>query len=256
MKKMMMIVSMVFFSFNAFSWGMLGHRITGEVASKHLTEKTKAEIKSIIGDDSLAELSNWPDFIKSNPVMRKKYSAWHYVSFPKKETLLKRKVSMKGDILYGISYFSKIIKDKEASIKERREALAFVVHFIGDIHQPLHVGYPEDKGGNKVKLKWFGEETNLHVVWDEKLVKHQEMSFTEYTKEINKVHGDDKLIKLWQKSTPEDWAQESRDYLPKIYKFKEGKYWEFGYNYKHLKTLNERLLKGGVRLAGHLNALF
>jgi hypothetical protein len=256
MNKIVIVVSMVLFSFNALSWGMLGHRITGEIASKHLSAKAQSEIKSIIGEDSLAQLSNYPDFVKSDPVMRKKYSAWHYVSYSKKETILKRKVSMKGDILYGISYFTKILKEKESSKRERREALAFIIHFIGDVHQPLHVGFPHDKGGNNVKVKWFGEDTNLHAVWDEKLIKLQEMSYTEYAVELNKFSENDKRITSWQLAKVTDWAKESRDYLPKTYEFKQGKYWEFSYNYKHLDFLNQRLLKGGVRLAGHLNTIF
>lgn len=254
MKHFLVILGTLLISSSAFSWGKLGHRITGQIAQDLLSEKAKLEVQKIIGNESLAQISNWPDFIKSNPEMRKKYSAWHYVSFPKTASLEKRKVSMKGDIFYGIKTFTKVLKDKDESQEEKRKALAFIVHLVGDIHQPLHVGYPEDKGGNKLSLSWFGSSTNLHGVWDEKLIQSQELSFTEYSKEI-KASADPAQFSKWQKSDVALWAQESRDYLPKVYQFKQGKYWEYAYSYKHIGFVNERLLKGGVRLAGLLNSI-
>ncbi len=251
MKNVIVFIILVCFQNSAFAWGLLGHRITAQIAESYFHKNIKEKVKKILKNETMAMASNWPDFIKSDPKLRKKYSAWHYVSFPPKVKIENRKGKQGGDILYGIKYFSDILKDKEAGMEEKRDALAFIIHLIGDLHQPLHVGYTNDKGGNLKKVNWFGESTNLHTVWDERLIQMQELSFTEYTKEINKISGED--IKKLQSSTVLDWAKESRRYLPKAYGFKQTRYWEYRYNYKHIKYLNQRLLSGGVRLAGLLN---
>lgn len=253
---MLKICSILLFSaisFNAFSWSMIGHRVVGEVASAHLTPKAKTEVANLIGKQTLAQVSNWADFIKSDKKMRK-YGPWHYVSFPKKVKIEKRKHNHKGDILTAITKLSKDLRSKKTSKNDKVFALKMLVHLIGDIHQPLHVGYSDDRGGNKVSVEWFGEKSNLHQVWDRNLIELQKLSFTEYAKELN--HIEKKQINKWQDSKPVDWARESRSYLSSVYKFKSGKYWEYQYNYKHFDTLNKRLVQGGIRLAGHLNKIF
>lgn len=238
----------------SFGWGNIGHRVTAEIASKYLSAEAKAEINKLAPFDTMARMSNYPDFIKSDADMRKKYNHHHYISVDKSGNVSKyiEKHPEKENIVTSILNFEKVLKNPKNSNKERLFALKFLIHLIGDIHQPLHVGHAQDRGGNKVKVTWFGTKTNLHAVWDEHLVEMQKLSYTEYAQELIKTH-DIKKITL---DTPVIWAQESRDYLEKTYEFKEGKYWEYGYNYKHNKVLNERLVKAGLRMAGFLNNIF
>jgi hypothetical protein len=254
MKKIMLLILSCLFSLQVFSWGKIGHRVTGEVATQHLTKKTKLELSKLLDGQTLAQVSNWADFIKSDAKMRKKYSHLHYKSFGKDIDLAKAPKTEKGDILSAIADFTSILKDKKSKIKDKILALKFLAHLVGDVHQPLHVGYAHDKGGNDVKVDWFGQKTNLHAVWDEKLIQSQELSFTEYTAFIN--HATPSEVKQWQKTGEFVWAKESRSYTPKTYEFKAGKYWEYAYAYKHIKYLEQRLLMGGVRLAGLLNQIF
>lgn len=251
MKKIITIIMLV--PSICFGWGKTGHRVVGELASLHLTDLAKLQVKDLLKHESLATASVWPDRIKSDAKMRKKYSHLHYLNANKGKTVQERDKKKQGDILSAIEDFSKTLKDPKKPKKERVIALRFLVHLIGDLHQPLHTGYASDHGGNKVKVTWFGEKTNLHMVWDEKLINLEELSFTEYTKKLN--YASKEQIKEWQSSKPLVWAQESRAYVEKAYEYKEAKYWEYNYSYQHLDFLNERLQRAGIRLAGHLNNL-
>jgi hypothetical protein len=236
------------------SWGKIGHRVVGAVAENHLTDLAKLQLKKLLGNEGLPEASVWPDRIKSDPKLRKKYNHWHYLSAKKGKKISQRKKEVAGDILTAIDHFSKVLQNSKSTKNEKVHAVRFLTHFIGDLHQPLHTGYKSDKGGNDIKLKWFGNSTTLHNVWDENIIELEKLSYTEYTKKID--HPTNIQIIEWQDSKPLSWAQESRDYLTKVYKFKEKKYWEYDYAYTHLNYLNDRLLKAGVRLAGHFNKLF
>lgn len=255
----MKVAVLIFFTVlgqKAFSWGKLGHRITGEVATSYLSGKADLAIKSLVGSESLARMSNYADFIKSDPEMRKKYNQLHYISITPGKSIaqhLKQNPSGKH-IISAIQDFSKALRSKKSKKEDKVFALKMLVHLVGDIHQPLHVGKSEDRGGNKITVKWFGKKTNLHAVWDEDLIQMQELSYTEYAKEliqnsnedVAKIQSDDLLL----------WAQESNDYMPKVYNYSDKKYWEYNYNYQHKAFLEQRLLRGGIRLAGLLNNIF
>lgn len=144
------------------------------------------------------------------------------------------------------------IKNKSLPVEQRRTALAFLIHFIGDLHQPLHVGRDEDEGGNKIVVYWFGDKTNLHSVWDTKFIESQEYSYTEYAKLLD-IATDEK-VKEWQNSPMEDWFWESHVASDQIYDASpaESKL-SYSYNFKFQSMMNEQLLKGGVRLAKLLN---
>ena len=253
MKKLILtLLSFCLFSSQAYAWGQNGHRIVGEIAQKHLGPNAKKEVAKLLGGESLAQVSTWPDFIKSAPKKWGKTFSWHYVNVPKGEKMVLPK---KGNhILTAIENLSKTLRNKKAKKEQRATALKFLVHLVGDLHQPLHVGRNSDKGGNDFPVKWFGKKTNLHVVWDEKLIEHQELSFTEYVSFINRAQG--KSIASWQKSSPTKWAQESFELRKKIYQHtKKDQKLSYEYNYVFIRALNQRLLMGGVRLAGLLNQL-
>ncbi len=245
----------LFLQSNAYAWGPVGHRVVGEIAELNLNAKAKSEVKKLLGYETLAQVSNWADFIKSDSNWRKAF-AWHYVSIPDGKTYESSKKNKKGDVISSIEKFIKVLKDKKNSKKDRAQALKFLVHFIGDIHQPLHVGHKHDKGGNSVKLEWFKKPTNLHRIWDEDLIAMQKLSYTEYTAFIN--HASKKEVAIWQSDKINIWVKESMALRKQVYdiidnKKSYGKYGEFKYNHKNIKTLNLRLLQAGIRLAGILN---
>jgi hypothetical protein len=147
------------------------------------------------------------------------------------------------------------LKDQSLPVEKRKMALSFLVHFIGDLHQPLHVGRAEDLGGNKIVAYWFDQKTNLHSVWDTHFIESQQYSYTEYAKLLDIASKEQ--VNAWQSSSLEEWFYEAYQLANTIYDTSptESKL-GYKYNYQFQKTLNEQLLKGGVRLAAVLNKVF
>lgn len=252
--KFIVFIITTLFSVNSFSWGKTGHRVVAELSTHFLSEKAQKEVKGILGFESMSEASLWPDRIKSDPKLRTKYSHLHYISFEKKTNLEDKKLQSQKHIISALKDFEKVLGTKKSSKEDKRIALRFLIHLMGDLHQPLHVGYRSDKGGNSVNLKWFGEKTNLHRVWDEHLIDMEKLSYTEY---VTKLLLQDKTkLKSYKSGNYLSWAKESRSYLSSLYSYKSGKYWEYEYSYKNLSLVDKRLSQAGIRLAYILNNVF
>ncbi len=254
------IVVVLFFALPLYSlaWGVLGHRIVGEIADGYLTSRARIEIQKILGTESLAMASNWADFIKSDTSYRA-YSSWHYINFNAGQTddqvqaFLRRDTST--DIYTKINFIVKQLKIKTLPLDQKRLYLKLLIHFVGDAHQPFHAGRGDDQGGNRIKLTWFNNATNLHAVWDEALINFQQLSYTEYARAINHTTLDQ--LQSWQKASVGQWLGESYQIAEKLYpETKDNDKLSYEYNFKHIVTVNEQLLKGGVRLAGLLNKIF
>ena len=260
MKKNILLVLVVFYlPFHASAWGMLGHRIVGQIADSYLTPYAKKEIKKILGNESIAMSSNWPDFIKSDTAYNYLYN-WHFINI--KGGLSREEVNAILANDTAVNAYTKInlivreLKNKKHSLPDKAFYLKLLIHIVGDIHQPLHVGRYEDLGGNRIKVLWFNVSYNLHQVWDQLLIQLQELSYTEYTAAINFSTPLQRL--QWQKQPLSEWVWESYQLAEKIYgdvKLPEEKL-GYGYNFKYKAVLEQQLLKGGVHLAGLLNQLF
>ena len=243
---------------HAFSWGLIGHRTIGEIAQQHLSKKAKKELKKLIGKETLAWWANWPDFIKSDSTWRHA-SPWHYVDLPghmEKEKFIEDLKKLPGKNLYTqIPAMIAEMKDKSLTLEQRRIALYFLIHLVGDLHQPLHVGREEDEGGNKIIVYWFDKKTNLHSLWDSMLIEFQQYSYTEYAKLLNIKEPEQ--VKAWQSGSLDDWFYESHQLSDIIYDASpnEAKL-GYKYNFQFQKMLDEQLLKGGVRLAALINKAF
>jgi hypothetical protein len=243
----------------AFCWGVLGHRIVGEIAESYLTAKTRTEIKKILGDTTIAIASNWGDFIKSDSSYDY-LDTWHYINLD--SGLTRRQVQSyldndtTTDVYTKTRFLIKELKNKQLPITKKKMYLKLLIHFIGDIHQPLHVGRKADLGANRVRVQWFSNATNLHAVWDESLVNFQQLSYTEYTRTINFTTQSQRLA--WQKQPISEWVIESYVITQNLYSeiTTPNQRLSYDYNFDHIKIVNERLLKGGVRLAGILNEIF
>ena len=147
------------------------------------------------------------------------------------------------------------IRDENLSLEKRQVALRFLIHFVGDLHQPLHVGREADQGGNRIKVTWFDKETNLHSVWDNSLVDFQQYSFSEYAKTLDII--DEGNAEVWENSSLEDWFYESYELANKVYASvpADGKL-GYKYNFIFKEDLDRQLLKGGLRLAKLLKEIW
>ncbi len=148
------------------------------------------------------------------------------------------------------------LKKKSVSLQKKRMYLRLLIHFVGDVHQPMHIGRRQDLGGNRVRVNWFNTPTNLHAVWDESLVNFQQLSYTEYTRAINFTSLQQR--QTWQKQPMSEWIVESYAIAQDLYSeiTRPDQRLSYEYNFRHIATVNDRLLKGGVRLAGLLNSIF
>ncbi|MEX2484252.1 MAG: S1/P1 nuclease [Brumimicrobium sp.] len=257
MKKLFLIglvlLTTILFSNSANAWGMLGHRVVGEVASKHLSRKADRNIKKILGHQTLAEVSNWMDDIKSDHAYDS-LKPWHYTTIPDGMKYEDTDPNPEGDVIYGINFLVEKLKSGLLTKQLECEYLKLLVHLVGDIHQPLHVGNGEDRGGNDVKVEWFWEPSNIHRVWDSGMIQSKRYSYTELTKIIN--HPSKEEVKELQSTSVVDWAHEAMTFRDGIYDLPEDKEINYEYRYKHWDTMKSQLMKGGVRLAGLLNEIY
>lgn len=242
-------------------WGPNGHRIVGEIADRHLTEAARRGVAEILGDESLAEAATWPDDIRSDPAWDHA-GPWHFMSIDDHETLATTARSEEGDVLEAMKRFEAVLRDLEAPEEKKVEALRFYVHFVGDVHQPLHVGRRDDRGGTTIRVRWFREPRNLHSVWDSGLIQAEELSFTEFVRFIDDATQSD--VVAWQTAPYEEWVRESFCLRDRVYDFGseapdqpgEEPSLSYGYAFTQGPVIEKRLLQAGIRLAGRLNALF
>ena len=233
-----------------FSWGSIGHRVVGQVAMSHMSKKANKNVMTALGNEDVAMVSNWMDFIKSESDKRH-MNAWHYCSIP--DSGQYEGAPEEGDVHKMINQFIEELKSKNYSVDEQF-ALKSLVHLVGDIHQPLHVGNGTDRGGNDVKLKFFYKKSNLHRVWDSGMIDKQQLSYTEYAKWVDVATDDE--VSDWQAASVMNWMEESVSYRASIYDIPEDKELSYKYVHDHIYDVNKRLLQAGVRLAGILNEIY
>lgn len=252
MKKTSLFVLLIGFVFNAFGWGATGHRAVGYVAEQHLSKKARLAIEKILRGQSLAMAGTWMDDIKSDSVYDNTHD-WHWVTIQTGETYEKSVKNPKGDLVMTLERLIADLKSKKLSSKQEAEHLKMIIHLIGDIHQPLHVGFGTDQGGNQVKLTWFGTNSNLHRVWDTDMIDGSKLSYTELANAWPKA--DATRIKTLQQASVRDMANEAMTFRKQVYAYGDGKL-GYDYNYQNFNTVLEQIQKAGIRLAGVLNQIY
>jgi hypothetical protein len=233
---------------SSYAWGEKGHTIVAEIAFQHLDASTKANVMKYLGDMTLMDAANWMDRIKSDDskdFMRK----WHYFNLEKGAT------EMPGgdNVITALSQAMKDLDNKTALTDEQiKEKILILFHLIGDLHQPMHVGYGSDRGGNNVKLSFYGNARNLHSIWDTEIVENKKMTYQQVmaanpfkTEEIAEI----------QKINIPQWVGQSRSHLNEAYKVKNGKV-DVDYLDKHAPAVRTQLAKAGLRLAAVLQKYF
>jgi len=235
-------------------WGATGHRVVGKIADSYLKNCTKREIKKFLNRKSLAFVSTFADEIKSDKRYNEFYT-WHYINMPLEGNYIDSKKNPKGDLVTGIEYCIKIIKDENSSDDDKAFYLKLLIHLIGDLHQPMHIGLAEDKGGNDFKLQWFYKDTNLHRVWDSEMIKSFGMSYNELAENADVLSK--KQVKAIQEGSVIDWVNETHQLTKKVYASAQpDENLRYRYSYDNFKTVRSQLQKGGIRLAKVLNDIF
>lgn len=246
----------------ALGWGGDGHRIVGEIASRHLTPETRAWVETLIaeagsGEATLADISNWADRVRRMPGWE--FSApWHYVNLPRGENVtfdFARDCPEEGCVVSAIVRCREVLEGGATADFDEPMALMFLVHCVGDLHQPLHVGYGEDLGGNTIDVTLAGRETNLHSAWDVGMIRRQGLDWREWADRLDAGLSAEEE-QAWAVTDPAVWANESHRLAVEVaYGIPEGGALGPEYEARCLPVIEEQLLKAGVRLAAVLNAI-
>lgn len=257
--KIIVLAITVIFSLNTVSedarrWGQIGHRTTGHIADQLLTDNATERVKKILEGNSLAEVSTWMDEVRSDNNFRF-MSPWHYCTIPEGKTYQEAGTPEEGDIIWAIDKMITEIKSGDLDAEQEAINLKVLVHLVGDLHQPLHVGNGTDRGGNDARVQWFGGNSNLHRVWDSEMIDGKQLSFTELADFIDDPLTDE-LVSEWQSTNVLDWAYESQALLKQVYKYPENGRLSYEYSFLNFDTVELRLLQAGVRLAGLINEIY
>jgi len=258
MKKLYILFAFVFILI--ISWGVTGHRTVGKIAENHLTPKAMAGVKDLLGDVTLADVSTWADEVRGKPEY-KQTGPWHYINLPLGLSYVEFKSRVEN--MLEANVYSSVVKqlqllmDTSVSREQKVEALKFLVHFVGDLHQPMHVSREEDKGGNTIQLNFDGQGTNLHAIWDSKLIDHSGMDYQQLAAKYD--HPTAAQVRQWQGDPIIKWMWESYQITTQLYaEVDTMKNRSIGQAYfdEHWATVPQRLEEAGVRLAGLLNVVF
>ncbi|MBV9884395.1 MAG: S1/P1 nuclease [Sphingomonadaceae bacterium] len=238
----------------AFAWGKTGHRVVAAIADRGLSAEARAHVRLLLGTESLDEAATWPDDMRSDPspFWQKTATPWHYVTVGGAQYDV---APPEGDAVTALKKFRATLLDPNASVADKQTALRFIVHIVGDLHQPLHVGQPGDHGGNDVKLNFAGRPSNLHSVWDTGLVDDEQLSFTEFAERLERRTTPEQVI-AWTDPDPLDWIAESAAIRPTVYPAAGTADLGWDYIYKFRPVMEQRLAQAGVRLAAYLNEVF
>lgn len=246
---------------SAHAWGREGHRAAARLTESRLSPAALAAVRGLLEEgESLADASTWADEVRrSYPVSR----PWHYVNFPITAPCYDaRFCPRRGCVVSKIEDFRKVLADRTAPRAERQEALRFLVHFVQDLHQPLHVGNREDRGGNDTQVQFFGKGSNLHKVWDSGLFDRGHDGEADLLARLETLAAADDA-QTWASGTTEDWADESLQAARRAYvqpdvdlPLRSGAKLGAAYQVIHLPVAETRLAQAGVRLAEILNALY
>jgi len=240
------------------AYGPTGHIIVGDIAMSVLCEQARVEVADLLGDERLGGASRWPDWIRRDPEWARS-KPWHFVNVPDNDPLESVPGDPGGNVLWAIDFFGNELSNAGISAQRRSEALKFLAHFIADVHQPLHVGHAEDRGGNTIDVIVQGRRSNLHRVWDAEYLLGMEGG-----KLTAKV---DRVVRLARSRDAEDWvgdeldwARESQTLRSQAYAFAapaNGQAVVLSAEYlRNARIISQqRLAQAGVRLGNKLNQI-
>ncbi|MBR9727557.1 S1/P1 nuclease [Shewanella intestini] len=242
----------------ALAFGKKGHQIVAMIAQDNLTIAAQRQVFALTKGQSLAQISTWADSVRNTKKWRGT-APWHYVSIADDQTWQTRKRNKKGDILQALTQLEATLANPNALTHNKAEALAFYVHLLADLHQPLHVGYRHDSGGNKYKVLWFNKPTNLHKVWDTLIIDYPQLSAQQYGKLLRYVPP--KQQQQWLTGNYFSWATESKTMRQFAYKLPANNHNKPAnissqYRISNQIRLEQRMQQAGFRLAHKLNLLF
>lgn len=259
-KKLLFFPSILLLSVFIISWGVTGHKTIGKIAENHLSPKARAAVHELLGNASMADVSTWADEVRQQPEYRATGN-WHFLNLPLGLSYPAFQKQVEGmpqaNVYSALQQCQHELTDKGTTRAQKIEALKFIIHFVGDLHQPMHVSRAEDKGGNTIQLNYEGKGLNLHSLWDTYLLEHQGLSYEQLAEKYD--HITPQQIKQWQSDPLIKWIWESYEISSKLYAevdAMKGRSIDDAYYQAHIAIIGERIQQAGIRLAGVLNDIF
>ena len=258
MNKYLIIAAAAGLSFFLMSWGYVGHQTIARIAENHLTPQAKAAIHNLLGKETIVNVASWADEIVDQPDYRST-APWHYVNVEAGLNYEAFAAAVKSqnvpNVYTAIQNCKQVLTDKRAGIRQKANALKFIIHFVGDAHQPMHVSRAEDKGGNTVQMQFNGKGTNLHSLWDSGLINHEGLSFAHMADNYDTATS--QQIKQWQNDDIMIWLFESYQISTRLYaEAASSNDADETYYQDHISIVRHRIERAGIRLAGVLNGIF
>ena len=257
-------IAMLLSSSSAFAWGSKGHDIVAAIAEQNLTPKAKKSLDKLLGGHSIVYYSSWMDNIQNSPYWEYGYNktkTWHYANVDKGLTYETMEKNPDGDVVVALTTLTNEMMENYDNLTDsmRVDYVKMIVHMVGDLHCPMHAGRLTDRGGNGFKLNWFGQNTNLHSLWDSKVIESaRTWSYSEWAQHLDIVNK--KFKKAAVQGDYEDWFTATVANAAKLYEYHENlgdkRLNGYQYVYDFSPMLEEQLLLGGLRLAHVLNSIF
>ena len=248
------------YSLPALSWGQAGHRIIAKVAYDHLNQRARKHVDKVLGTQGMVYWANWPDEIKSDTIYAESIrDGWHYqdldggMSDSAVVAALTNYPKVGGNLFRALDSITAVLKAGKGDV----HTLRFVVHIASDKYCPMHLAHMDDKGGNAVRMAWFSKNTNtnLHAVWDIKLIESQGYSYTEYAQKLEHEYGWKR--KAIERMTEEELVLHNYHFTEAIYAYQQT--WDgntYHYIYHWRQPMEEQLYMAGIRLAMLLNSIY
>ncbi len=241
---------------SAFGWGQKGHDTVCYIAENHLTPVTKSAVEELLGGKSMVYYANWLD--NASHTHEYEYTkTWHYKNIDAGVEFEEAPLLETGDIIRAIREQAAALGNPEIGKEEKALVLKMLIHFLGDIHQPMHVGHASDRGGNQWNVRYFNKPTNLHTVWDSNLPESaHNWSYTEWQQQLDRL-SEDAMLEIIIDGTPEKWGKECLVIATQIYdNTPVGSNLSYDYISQWTPVVEEQFMRGGLRLADLLNSIF
>jgi nuclease S1 len=247
------------YSLPAYAWGVNGHIIVAMIAEQNIDPVTLTQIHQILGDGvSLGDVANFADDDRNDHPERYNF---HFVDIPKNKDAYKAsrdcKMKPRGDcVLAALLRFRAQILSPNTTPDDRAVALKYIIHLVGDMHQPLHCSDNNDRGGNNVSVSWFGEQTNLHKVWDSRIIDRPQLTNDQFVQGLIDGSNAQEMAEM-RNGTMLQWTLEShRLARESAYVIPANGKLSSAYYKRSWPIVDKQLLRGGMRLARVLDWLF
>lgn len=242
-------------------WGWDAHKMVCAIAWWDMKESTRQAVQMMLdtdaGYDRFMESCLWADDVRGRLPEYDRWTTAHYVNLPRgaSEFVLERDCADTFCVVEGLLESRETLRDTSRPEKERLDALKFLSHFVGDIHQPMHAGYADDRGGNDTRVTLFGRDTNLHATWDYGLLEQSNMPWIDYASHLYfQISSDNRAD--WASDDPAVWSEESFDILLEgAYDIGDGTIGEPYYE-QNIDFVELRIQQASVRLADQLDEIF